>query len=197
MASWVVVQLDTTPPSFSVDSISAASAGATFTVDFTISDGDASGVLHLPGGDVIGVVVGSQMSFDIPDVVPQGDYSLVLTATDDVDNSVDISYTLPVASEIEAVAAPSQAGAQDFTYGGGPWMAPFEQSVPGTVLHEKPFLFEATGEAILTGLPRLDQEVHGSVHLSAPFETSFAATRTEASRWSRLVNEDEEILLSL
>ena len=43
----------------------------------------------------------------------------------------------------------------------------------------------------------MDQEIHGSVQMSVPFETTFSATRTEASRWSRLVNEDEEILLSL
>ena len=80
MASWVVVAAGYDSAELLGGLDLPASAGDTFTVDLTISDGDVAGVLHLPGGDITGSVVGDAMSFDVPADTPEGDYTVTFTA---------------------------------------------------------------------------------------------------------------------
>lgn len=194
MTSWVVVQLDTIPPSFSVGS--ATVSDGQLVIPYTLSDGTIDAVLELDGEFIVGTISVGEITFDLP-TGASGTAELTVTATDDVLNSLSHSAAITVSGETPPVQQTIGGSTGEEIYGGGPWMRPFEQSIPASTTLRREVEFRVPGRATLRARPRLSQTVRGSAHLSREFEVTFSGHRNEAVHWARTLAEDEEILALL
>lgn len=208
MASWVVVQLDTIPPSLSIEATSVDPApgqnaylgpGQVFWFDYSASP-DAQlvgGVLSLPGGiDAVGTVVGDRVSFTIPEEVPQGTAHLHAYAMDDVNNTITIDESFPFISDYVPPAVPGSGVGQTFTYGGGPWHREFKESIPATASMQRGI--DVRHPAYVELLRELPVQISFSAEasLSREVKITLSGSLQPATRWNTAIEEDEILLLS-
>lgn len=198
--SWFELELDTTTPVLSWGSIPAfIPSGDWLEVPFTVNEpGFITATLRdSQGEDRIVEVTQNSLRIFIESGFAPGTATLLVQVSDEVGNQDE--YAIFV--DLRTSGGLEVGGGHAFTHGPilrrGP-SRPFEQRIPGGVSLARETEISVVG-AIRFAYPEssFESAFQGSVRVSKKFEKTFSGTRLNSPRLGKILQEDEEVLLTL